>query len=170
MKPMLPEDSDNGKVQNCAIYDAGEESALRRLIHSAFSKNPKEFSAELSLSYEFCQRVGQLHVPFRFSVRTLLPLLRISEDKNVVKFMASRLNLQVYELPEPTNGRTFGQLLSDFVIALSELYKVSVLAMGPGDELAVTELEARLDEIISDSVRLRELLRRRQTTPGEAAE
>lgn len=168
--PSIAHSDVKAKVQDSSAYDLTEERTVRRFLHSDFSRNPKKFSSELNLSYEFCQRVGQLHVPFRFSVRALLPLLRISGDSAVISFMASRLGYQIFRLPVEVADPDIDQAISDFLVTIGAVQKAAGEARVKKNSNTIGELKTVLNWIISISVRLLRTIEEYEKLPGRTAE
>ncbi len=146
------------KGLNSAAFDPREETELRRLIHAAFKRDPKRYAGDLGLSYEFINRVGDLKLPLRFSVRTLLPMLRISQDSAVISFLAKRLGFQIYRLPEPLRTVDVAQLLGDFIVTAAQAQRVAGEIIYRSGKEQKTELVRNLDWLIAISVTLRSAL------------
>ena len=135
-------------------YNIDEEHQLRRAIHTVFKTDPKNIASDLKLSYEFLNRVGSLHLPFRFSVRALLPLLRLTKDSRVLSFMAAQLGFQIYKLPEEIGSRELESALADFSMTISSVAQQTAEVNQKKDRRALEELEIRLEWLLAITVRL----------------
>ncbi|MFA6636189.1 MAG: phage regulatory CII family protein [Candidatus Omnitrophota bacterium] len=151
--------SKGSKSDSFSPYNIAEENILRRGIYSLFKDNPKTVSADLKLSYSFLRRVGDLNLPFRFSVRALLPLLRLTGDSTILSFMAGRLGFQIYKLPEEVGARDLESALADFSVTLSSVQQQMAEASQRKDRRALDELEVRLEWLLAITVRLKNTIK-----------
>lgn len=144
------------------------QQAIFDTIHNTPGIPPKQIAGSLDISYKHLLNSCNPNQPFKFSSRHLLPLMQVTKNYQILKFLAYKTNYFIFKVPDKRH-RSAGGALSIYFRIGKEQERLLVLLNqyfaqnGTEDPDSMERIDGVIWELINNLAELRAAIKNKPT-------